>query len=80
MTEIGAFEAKNTLGGLLDRVEQGEEIIITRRGKPVARLTPYRVPADRSRARAAAERLLKSREGVTLGGISLKELIETGRR
>jgi prevent-host-death family protein len=33
---IGAFEAKNTLGGLLDWLEQGEEIIITRHGKPVA--------------------------------------------
>lgn len=38
--EIGAFEAKNTLGSLLDRVERGEEVVITRRGKPVARLVP----------------------------------------
>jgi len=36
MQQIGAFEAKNTLGALLDRVEQGEEIVITRRedGRP----------------------------------------------
>jgi prevent-host-death family protein len=40
MREIGAFEAKNTLGSLLDRVQRGEEIIITRHGKPVARLVP----------------------------------------
>jgi prevent-host-death family protein len=40
MIEIGAFEAKNTLGALLDRAEHGEEILITRRGKPVARLVP----------------------------------------
>ena len=40
MEEIGAFEAKNTLGALLDRVQRGEEIIITRHGKPVARLVP----------------------------------------
>jgi len=38
MREIGAFEAKNTLGALLDLVERGEEIVITRRGRPVARL------------------------------------------
>ena len=38
--EVGAFQAKNTLGTLLDRVEQGEEIVITRHGKPVARLVP----------------------------------------
>jgi prevent-host-death family protein len=38
--EVAAFEAKNTLGALLDRVQQGEEIVITRHGKPVARLVP----------------------------------------
>jgi prevent-host-death family protein len=38
--EIGAFEAKNTLGTLLDRVENGEEIVITRHGRAVARLVP----------------------------------------
>ena len=40
MREIGAFEAKNTLGTLLDLVEKGEEVVITRRGKRVARLVP----------------------------------------
>jgi prevent-host-death family protein len=42
MREVGAFEAKNRLGALLDRVEQGKEIVITRRGKPVAQLVPAR--------------------------------------
>ena len=36
MDEIGAFEAKNTLGTLLDRVEQGEEVVIKRHGKAIA--------------------------------------------
>ena len=40
MREIGAFEAKNRLGALLDLAENGEEIVITRRGKPVAKLGP----------------------------------------
>ena len=40
MQEIGAFEAKNKLAALLDRVERGEEIVITRHGKAVARLVP----------------------------------------
>jgi prevent-host-death family protein len=57
LREVGAFEAKNTLGSLLDRVERGEEIVITRHGKPVARLVPYAGGIDRSRARAAFERL-----------------------
>ena len=57
MREIGAFEATNTLGGLLDLVQQGEEIVITRHGKPVARLVPADRRPDRSRAIAAVARL-----------------------
>lgn len=57
MQEIGAFEAKNTLGSLLDRVERGEEIVITRHGKPVARLIASATCIDRARAKAAAERI-----------------------
>jgi prevent-host-death family protein len=57
MTEIGAFEAKNTLGGLLDRVERGEEITISRRGKPVARLVPVARAIDPAKARDAADTL-----------------------
>ncbi len=57
MFEIGAFEAKNTLGRLLDRVEQGEEIVITRHGKPVARLVPNISGVDREQVRAAGERI-----------------------
>jgi prevent-host-death family protein len=41
MTHIGSFEAKTHLPALLTRVEKGEEIIITRRGKAVARLTAF---------------------------------------
>ena len=40
MREIGAFEAKSKLGQLLDWVEAGEEVVITRRGKVVAKLVP----------------------------------------
>lgn len=57
MLEIGAFEAKNTLGSLLDRVEKGEEIVITRHGKPVARLVPNVTGVDRDQVRAAAKRI-----------------------
>ena len=57
MQEIGAFEAKNTLGALLDRVERGEEIVITRHGKPVARLVASAGAFDRARAKEAANRI-----------------------
>lgn len=79
MRHVGAFEAKNTLGTLLDLVEKGEEIVITRRGKPVARLISTEV-SDRSEARAAAARIRARRKGVTLGGLRIKDLIEEGRR
>jgi prevent-host-death family protein len=57
MQEIGAFEAKNKLAALLDRVERGEEIVITRHGRPVARLVPSDARMDQSEARAAVERI-----------------------
>jgi prevent-host-death family protein len=78
--QIGAFEAKNTLGALLDRVAKGEEIVITRHGKPVARLAPIRPDHDVAKARAAAEAIKKMSKGVTLGGLKIKDLIEEGRK
>ena len=67
MQEIGAFEAKNTLGALLDRVEQGEEIIITRHGKPVARLVPNSGRIDRSQAKAAVARIRARAQSMKAG-------------
>ena len=61
MREIGAFEAKNKLGTLLDWVENGEEVLITRRGKAVARLVPAEPGFDRAKARRAADGLLDAR-------------------
>ena len=57
MREIGAFEAKNTLGTLLDLVQKGEQVVITRHGKPIARLVPEAATRDRSAAKAAVERI-----------------------
>lgn len=79
MRHVGAFEAKNTLGTLLDLVEKGEEVVITRRGKPVARLVPDRSEHDREAARRAAADIKEMRKGVTLGGLKIKDLINEGR-
>ena len=57
MREIGAFEAKNKLSELLDLAERGEEIVITRRGKEVARLVPPNRHYDPEEARAAMQRI-----------------------
>ena len=64
--EIGAFEAKNRLGMLLDRVESGEEIVITRHGKPVARLVPNTTRIDKLQARAALDHI-RARAGSLKG-------------
>jgi prevent-host-death family protein len=80
MREIRASEAKNRLGALLDAVERGEEITITRRGKPVARLVRPAMVLDRTAAKAAAARIRKRRKGLTLGGLGIKDLINEGRR
>ena len=79
MHEVGAFEAKNNLAALLDEVERGDEVLITRRGKPVARLVPVTSGFDREKARRAAQELLQARQGVTLGGLSIKDLVADGR-
>jgi prevent-host-death family protein len=48
MTEVGTLEAKNQLSSLLDRVIEGEEVVITRHGKPVAKLVAIDKPSGRS--------------------------------
>ena len=79
MITVGAFEAKTHLSALLSRVQAGEEIMITRRGQPVARLSPPHLE-DRRDAKEAAAALRRLRKGTTLGGISWKELRDAGRK
>ena len=79
MREIGAFEAKSKLGTLLDWVANGEEILITRRGKAVARLVPANPGFDRARARQAADSIRARSVGITLGCIKIKDLVNEGR-
>lgn len=77
--QIGAFEAKNRLSELLQRVENGEEVTITRHGKPVARLVPAE-PFDRERVVKALEELKRMRKKFRLGGLNLKDLVNEGRK
>jgi prevent-host-death family protein len=79
MIKVGAFEAKTHLSSLLEKVSRGEEVLITRRGKPIARLVPAE-PAERSDIGAAIDELLIRRKEVTLGGLSWKDLRDEGRR
>ncbi len=79
MRTVGAYEAKTHLPRLLDEVARGETITITKHGVPVARLVP---PEDvrRRDVGEAIEALREFRKGKTLGGMSIRELIEEGRR
>jgi prevent-host-death family protein len=79
MKTVGTFEAKTHLSTLLEQVERGEEITITRHGKAVARLVPVRA-VDRGRLEDAVARLKAFRRGRRLGDLSVKGLIEEGRR
>jgi prevent-host-death family protein len=54
---VGAYEAKVKLSELLDKVEHGEQVVITRHGKPIARLVPEG-GHDVAKAMAAVEGLL----------------------
>lgn len=78
MITVGAFEAKTHLSTLLDRVAAGEEVIITKHGRPVARLVGAQ-HIDRARVNDAFEKLKVLRKGTTLGGLSWKELRDEGR-
>ena len=78
MITIGAFEAKTRLASLLDQVAAGEEVLITKHGKPVARLVGA-VDHDQKKALEAVKRLKALRTGTTLGA-SWKELRDIGRK
>ena len=82
MNEISEADVQNNLAALLDRVEQGDELVITRAGKPVARLIG---PAAKTKGQVAVEGLLELREQIAARGglIPLEELLrfrDEGRR
>ena len=79
MREMAAFEAKNNFGHLLDEVEHGEEFVITRRGKAIAKIVPAAPGFDRDKARRAVAGILEAGKGVTLGGLPIKDLVNEGR-
>ncbi len=66
MDTVTLFDAKNRLSALIDQVEDGQEIAITRRGKPVARLVPI-VPEART-AKDAIAKLIALRERIAARG------------
>lgn len=83
MTEVGTLEAKNRLSQLLDRVLEGEDVVITRHGKPVARLVPVAPVAAKAEPWSEQIRRLKElRDSIKPKGkpIAWEELKNAGRK
>jgi prevent-host-death family protein len=79
MAEVGAFEAKTHLPRLLERVQKGERFVITKHGHPVAELVPFR-SRDPHKIRAAIDSIKAFQKTHSLGGLSVREMIEEGRK
>jgi prevent-host-death family protein len=77
---VGAYEAKTHLSELLEQVEAGEEIVITKHGVPVAKLVPVKKEANAEERAAAIERIQKLGARLSLNGLKVKDLVAEGRR
>lgn len=80
---VGAFEAKTKLAELLDKVEAGESVTITRRGRAVAQLVAVKPDDEQARMRALVEEIKRTRVGRDRGarpGTTIAELIKAGRK
>lgn len=73
MITIGSYEAKTHLPELLRKVEAGEQVIITRHGKPIARLMPTEA-AKLEQAQLAKERIMELRK--TMPKFTIEEIME----
>jgi antitoxin (DNA-binding transcriptional repressor) of toxin-antitoxin stability system len=82
MTTMGFYEARTHLSELLDHVAKGKKILITRRGKPAALISPPPKQPQQDVRHVVQEMLaFRDREGPTLGGqVTIRELIDEGRR
>lgn len=79
MKTVGSYEAKTHLPRLLDEVAAGETIVITKHGHPVALLSPASPQKGRDLA-AVIDQLRTLRQEIQLDGLSLREMIDEGRR
>jgi len=76
---IGAFDAKTHLSQLLEEVQNGNEITITKRGKPIARLIPFRKEKNNESIKVILETFDTIRESVK-GKVNIKSYIAEGRK
>jgi prevent-host-death family protein len=79
MGSVGSYEAKTRLPELLKRAAKGERIIITKHGVSVAVLVPAR-SSKKQDVRSLIQDIRKFRGEHALEGMSLREMIDEGRR
>ncbi|MCI5180815.1 MAG: type II toxin-antitoxin system prevent-host-death family antitoxin [Candidatus Electrothrix sp. AW3_4] len=79
METVGAYEAKTHLPKLLNRVSRGEKIVITKHGVPVATLQPPETVRKNPTKQVITE-LRAFRRRHRLNGLSIREMIDEGRR
>jgi prevent-host-death family protein len=79
MRTVGSYEAKTHLPKLLDQVEQGEEITITRHGKPVATLIPI-ASSSKKEIQQAIHEIEQISQECTLNGLDLDEMRHEGHK
>lgn len=82
MSTIGAYEAKTKFSELLERVEKGERVTITKHGRPVAEVVPVK-KRDPERVRQGFAQLRALAERVKLDDLSwedLKKMRDEGKR
>ena len=79
--QIGAFEAKTHFSQILVKAEQGEDFIVTRRGRPVAKIIPFKKEPEMTR-KDAMEQLAQMRKLYRgkPGSFNIREAIEDGRK
>jgi prevent-host-death family protein len=79
--EIGIFEAKTNLSQIIEKVENGTDFIITKRGKPVAKIIPIGQENKMTR-KEAVEKMIELRKNYQAepGSFDINEVIDDGRR
>ena len=80
MHTVGAFDAKTHFAALLKQVEQGEEIVITKHGHPVAKLIAFTSQSNQETKKQAIQRIKEFGKDLKLEGLDWKTLRDEGRR
>ena len=82
MERIGIYDARAKFSELIERAAGGEEVVITRRGKPIVKLFSAELGSGAAvrRKAAAVKRIERMREEFNVRGVNIRKLIELGRR